>query len=371
MQGHTPRSRPVNPLKRPRQDPVSCQFCRSKKLKCDRQQPCSNCTTRGLACDSQLRPQPVSVADADNASILARLKRLEDLVLGPPGQGTESTPSVHQPKANTTSPLTAGLSPVSADSEYEEALHSLEDTGARRELWSSSGSKGMDIQILSSQQLLVSHGTSQSLSVKLPHFQLASSCVLLPPRHEANTLVDHYFKYIDNFQHVVYIPAVRFLMDTLYTRLDQGLPILNASHVALLLSIFASSAALCTDYAGTATLSHPPSVSTKASLVWANAALELLVFSRRTEPGTLEDLQAIILMVFFLYHIEGSSTRLRGLFIGAISLGRDLSLHKIDTPAHSPKQTDPIDTEIRRRLWWHIASTDWYLPPSTGCVAQL
>lgn len=35
-----------------RQDPVSCQFCRTKKLKCDRQVPCSNCRARKLTCQS-------------------------------------------------------------------------------------------------------------------------------------------------------------------------------------------------------------------------------------------------------------------------------------------------------------------------------
>jgi hypothetical protein len=37
-----------------RQDPVSCQFCRKKKLKCDRGNPCSNCRARALTCSSAL-----------------------------------------------------------------------------------------------------------------------------------------------------------------------------------------------------------------------------------------------------------------------------------------------------------------------------
>lgn len=38
------------PRKRPRQDPVSCQSCRKRKLKCDRKTPCSGCSTRHLEC---------------------------------------------------------------------------------------------------------------------------------------------------------------------------------------------------------------------------------------------------------------------------------------------------------------------------------
>ena len=36
--------------KHPRQDPVSCQSCRKRKLKCDRKTPCSGCSTRHLEC---------------------------------------------------------------------------------------------------------------------------------------------------------------------------------------------------------------------------------------------------------------------------------------------------------------------------------
>jgi hypothetical protein len=42
MDGPQPRAR--------RQDPVSCNFCRLKKLKCNRQSPCSNCVTRKVEC---------------------------------------------------------------------------------------------------------------------------------------------------------------------------------------------------------------------------------------------------------------------------------------------------------------------------------
>lgn len=40
---------------RRRQECVSCQFCRTKKLKCDRQFPCSNCRARRLTCASSGR----------------------------------------------------------------------------------------------------------------------------------------------------------------------------------------------------------------------------------------------------------------------------------------------------------------------------
>lgn len=44
--------------RRRRQPQTSCNFCRSKKLKCDRGQPCANCTTRGISCEGQTSPPP-------------------------------------------------------------------------------------------------------------------------------------------------------------------------------------------------------------------------------------------------------------------------------------------------------------------------
>lgn len=70
---------------RVRQDPVSCELCRSKKLKCNREQPCSNCTARGVSCKFHTPPPPGRVAAAPasqkDAQILERIQRLEAVVL--------------------------------------------------------------------------------------------------------------------------------------------------------------------------------------------------------------------------------------------------------------------------------------------------
>lgn len=84
---------PTERRSRPRQEPVSCQSCRAKKLRCNRQLPCSNCLARGITCLNQSRlpvlnersqrePTTSTSSDNDSAAILTRLKRLEDLLLG-------------------------------------------------------------------------------------------------------------------------------------------------------------------------------------------------------------------------------------------------------------------------------------------------
>ena len=132
---------PVARRSRPRQEPVSCQSCRAKKLKCNRQQPCSNCLARGVTCQNQyrqtmpvspLQPEDFSIptttasGDSDSAAILARLKRLEDLISGLSGTQLPSPQSdVLGSHSVAPSPRSEGDEASRIDSDW------LEDVGFR------------------------------------------------------------------------------------------------------------------------------------------------------------------------------------------------------------------------------------------------
>lgn len=81
--------------RQPRQRPVSCHFCRVRKLRCSRDFPCSNCTSRGVPCREPQDPprasapaqRPIAKKTAVGAGekeketdILSRLERLEALL---------------------------------------------------------------------------------------------------------------------------------------------------------------------------------------------------------------------------------------------------------------------------------------------------
>ncbi|KAJ4321657.1 hypothetical protein N0V84_005211 [Fusarium piperis] len=57
---------------------LSCAPCRASKLKCDREQPCSQCTKKGRAAQCAYAPRPEKKRPAKGMS--ARLKRLEGMV---------------------------------------------------------------------------------------------------------------------------------------------------------------------------------------------------------------------------------------------------------------------------------------------------
>lgn len=124
----------------PRQDPVSCQFCRSKKLKCDRRQPCSNCSARGVTCQPVARHSPQARQDdkqqhpcPDNVEILARLKALEDRVSAMGSGSFLSTQSPQQPFTSTPISRTSLSTPTTrtiVDEDYRTASELLEHVGA-------------------------------------------------------------------------------------------------------------------------------------------------------------------------------------------------------------------------------------------------
>jgi hypothetical protein len=97
--------------RQPRQRPVSCHFCRVRKLRCSREFPCSNCTSRGVQCQSQdpprLTPAVTTTASVSRpiakrgdapptdreADILSRLERLEALLAEKNNQTDSNTPT--------------------------------------------------------------------------------------------------------------------------------------------------------------------------------------------------------------------------------------------------------------------------------------
>jgi Fungal Zn(2)-Cys(6) binuclear cluster domain len=74
-----------------RQRPVSCRFCRSRKLRCSREAPCSNCVSRGFRCELEYPTgSPSRTLGASEAELVERIRKLEELVGNQKSQPNES-----------------------------------------------------------------------------------------------------------------------------------------------------------------------------------------------------------------------------------------------------------------------------------------
>ncbi len=151
------------------------------------------------------------------------------------------------------------------------------------------------------------------------------------------------------------------LSNDVYGHIMESKPV-QSSHVALLLSIFASTAYYWNMHDEVSPLFSTCKDANQAALTWGKAALDVLDYSRRTTSGSMEDIQATIVMGFLVLSLEGFSARSRSLMTTALIIARDLSLHRIDAQRHGQQintSDDQIEIEIKRRVWWHIVATDW------------
>jgi hypothetical protein len=180
-----------------------------------------------------------------------------------------------------------------------------------------------------------------------------------PPFQVANLLFDNFETTIDHICPVLHNPTARAMIQTTYLRIHQKNEVVPPGQAALLLSIFSLSAFFyqVTAESKVATSSLE---ATHLSKIWAIAALDMLNNSQRTTSGTLEDVQAYIVMSFVTYHLDGFSSRNRHVTAMAASIAKDLRLHRLDANPPNPLDLHAvINDRVKRRVFWHIVSTDW------------
>jgi hypothetical protein len=121
------------PKDRIRPAPVSCQSCRSKKLKCNRAHPCSNCTARSITCNFLIPPRSqteTTSAFQSNAVLLERIERLESAVLqqrveAETKYGENIHPAVYEPLTPSTG--SSNISIIQGERDQDSQL--LQDIG--------------------------------------------------------------------------------------------------------------------------------------------------------------------------------------------------------------------------------------------------
>ncbi|KAB5581140.1 hypothetical protein GE09DRAFT_463982 [Coniochaeta sp. 2T2.1] len=336
-----------------RQPQISCDLCRHKKLKCDRGRPCSNCVARGKEC--QGGPVFASVSGvADSAQILERLRRLEEAVF-------ETKDGVHQEiqdteartleRKDTTPPHP--LPTPSTDLDYP----SVGDDGPSdaRESYTFRVAEPMDPSI-----------------TKPPCPSEASLCVLLPAKQDTLAMFDYFLRTSHCNPRAIHVPYTRSAVSDFYSRAFGARSRARQSPdaaVAAFIFSFCATAAFFWDKRGFPSYQMFSSVdqAVRQSNVWLNAAWDLLDQSRRVPgSGSLHEVQAYLVLSDLLYNMEGCSTRFRYLHNRALTVAREIQLHLIDVATGTgPVDDDPL-TEVKRRLWWHIASTDWLLSTMGG-----
>ncbi|KAK5075592.1 hypothetical protein LTS08_001341 [Lithohypha guttulata] len=302
--------------------------------------------------------------EPSNAAILSRLTRLEEMILRM-NQAAPSTPdslSIRHHEHEIVPPLT----PTEASHQLESQQLTNIGTEGPRHLPAMSTSyifetvAMTDIEQLES--TLIEHSDGPLKRRRK---------MLVPVYSDARCLFDQYAKYICHFHQIIHLPTFLRTMEKFYLDISQGKAV-NTDHAALVLSVLAT-------VLGYSKWSEPDSSPFQFAsnrditfLILFRSALDLLEYSRRVLSGSVEIVQTAIIIVFIEYNLEGFTSRARALLAQALLTAQELSMHKIDCPSSTRRRESStsvkslIETEMKRRIWWHLVATDWMISLAGG-----
>ncbi|KAJ6028105.1 hypothetical protein N7540_003681 [Penicillium herquei] len=359
-----------------RSRPVSCLFCRSRKLRCSRQFPCPNCTSRGLTCQlggpatssaESIEGSPEAAPDTFRQDVLERLRRLEEIVIK-----KRKTPNIADEQASQEPPLRPWQKGNPSSATVERTQDSAIDVDwLEGEVTYSIPTNSLvayDIEFKTCSIKKAAHASS--VFEQRHNSATATRCIWLPFHDEAKEIVDKYLTDITYIHHVVHIPSVKSILDDLYRGLsadDSGS--IKLGHVALLLAILASTTFFWTELDMQSPLFSSVTEANEQATLWLKVALDVLEYSRRKALDSLEDVQAMIVVGFMITNLVGIASQAWYVFSNAIAVARRLNLHRIDHPRRGTidgSHPDSIQAEIGRRVWWYLVATDWQFSQYAG-----
>ncbi|KAH8701587.1 hypothetical protein BGW36DRAFT_371149 [Talaromyces proteolyticus] len=343
-----------------RQDPISCQFCRAKKLKCDRLFPCSNCRARKLNCISSTSTSRGTahgrkIADSSSASrsdlsrnlddLNGRLKRVEELL----ASSNASLPRNIEPE-----PVSYKQEPLGDDLESMRSMSVAEVDAFQRQSFDSS--------CVSSYERIGHIFSVSFLTFNNPAHRPALDqevLSLLPSRMQAVSLLDFYIANIIPFYHIIHTPTIQKMLNTAYTQLEIGQQPPD-DHVALLSAIFAIAA-----FFGPRPSPHDFDAKGIDEYIYQLifVAHRALLAANYINQPTLETLQTIIMIALYILPHIGEMETSKLLMNSALLGAQSLSLHQLDRAVNKKQRekasVDWVVIEVKRRIWWHLASTEW------------
>lgn len=168
-------------------------------------------------------------------------------------------------------------------------------------------------------------------------------------------------EYLDNTDfHIgtlIHYPTAQTTIHHLYKQLQQDDKV-SLPSVAFVLSVCAASAFFWDQEfpSGFDFLSEENAAT--CSRAWRVSAFDLLDQCQRADLNSLDIILARLILADLVYNMEGTSARFRCIQSAARVAAYEMGLHLVDLPSRGMGDTS-VDREIKRRIWWYLASTDW------------
>ena len=184
---------------------------------------------------------------------------------------------------------------------------------------------------------------------------------ILPPSNSTSSLLENYSQQIGWIYPVIHLPTFENHAKNVYTNLESG-QIPNLGHLAIVATVFALSAYY---FSPSGKLPFDGHEARTNAFLWFNLARSALQAANFIAMPTVETIQSVILISHHMLFGIGAIEIYKVLLSTALQACRTLKFHLIDSTANREKREkdavgaiDYASLEIKRRVWWHIVSTD-------------
>ena len=199
---------------------------------------------------------------------------------------------------------------------------------------------------------------------------------ILPSKGQAIALFEFYVAKVNWLYHIIHVPTVRKQLVDVYTALgrDQMPPY---DQLALVTTIITLAAYFSPGPLGGIDHDDLHSACFKN---WSFLSQDSLTAANYILTPTVESLQALILVIISAPDVEhftnqdfklshnllpnlGATAMFSVIRATTVTMAQALALHRIDSSENQQRRKtekyDLVMLEVKRRIWWHIASSDW------------
>jgi hypothetical protein len=186
--------------------------------------------------------------------------------------------------------------------------------------------------------------------------------VTLPTYDRAVQLLDFYTFNVSWTYHFLHLPTLRRHLQTTYFQLSE-----NQSPDPTVLALICCVFAVAKYFVNPATCaSHEEDVSgtgERNPCEFITLASQMLAEARHLDHPTLESIQAVLLLASHLLMNLGHMTSFRSLLTTMFMSAQAIGIHQVDSQKNQRLRQstnyDHVELELKRRIWWHIVSSDW------------
>ncbi|XWX01624.1 hypothetical protein V2A60_009652 [Cordyceps javanica] len=358
---------------------LACVLCQHRKIKCDRNTPCSNCLKAGVTCTPST-PAPARKRRRPNQDLQERLARCEELLkqyatAGSPPSTTSNPPSVSAPPTVTPTKKEVVDTPnsISTDSQstVQPRFKIIQEAGVSRfmdsRIWGTiveelqamrslvEAEEPEDASVLSPEELTPDNNTDLIFSVD---FTNTTTEDLLPDARHVFRLWQIYLDKINPLNKLIHVPTVQPYIVEITTNIS-NVPL---DYQALIFGII-SMATISLDESEVIQMLG---MSREKALQTFNAgAKAALIRFNYLKNYNMTCLQALIIYLFSLEsRVDTHSAWVMS--ATAVRLAQKMGYH------HDGEKLGmtPYETEMRRRIWWQLYMHDFKLGMFSGLSQQ-